>query len=142
MLKAGTQDSGRFFCASYENWVVVFLASPAALAGFRTRWSSPGSGLQLLPILLIHKGFWAASKTPISRLGKKSVFLAVFFEMADRLSLPPAGLLARNDFRLARNPSRINAKRGDRFLQADLNVTDRPDLDNFRFADHPDRIRI
>jgi hypothetical protein len=47
--EAGTQDSGLFFCASYENWVVVFLASPEMSAGFRTRRSSPGSGLQLLP---------------------------------------------------------------------------------------------
>jgi hypothetical protein len=78
MLKAGTQISGLFFCASYENWVVVFFASPAVPAGFRTRSSSPGSGLQLLPILLIHKGFWAASKISIPHLEKKSVFLAVF----------------------------------------------------------------
>jgi hypothetical protein len=34
MLKAGTQDSGLFFCASYENWVIVFLANPAMAAGF------------------------------------------------------------------------------------------------------------
>jgi len=32
---AGTQDSGFFFCASYEIWVVVFLASPALSAGFK-----------------------------------------------------------------------------------------------------------
>ena len=78
MLKAGTQDSGLFFCASYEYWIVVFLASPAVSAGFRTRWSSPGSRLQLLPILLIHKDFWAAYRIPVFRFGKKSVFLAVF----------------------------------------------------------------
>jgi hypothetical protein len=34
--KAGTQDSDLFFCAGYENWAVVFLASPALSAGFRT----------------------------------------------------------------------------------------------------------
>jgi hypothetical protein len=32
------------------------------------------------PILLIHKRFWAASKTPISRLGKKSLLLAIFWD--------------------------------------------------------------
>jgi hypothetical protein len=37
MRKAGTQDSGLFFCASYENRIAVFLASPGGLAGFRTR---------------------------------------------------------------------------------------------------------
>jgi hypothetical protein len=31
--EAGTQDSGLFFCASYENDFVVFLASPAKSAG-------------------------------------------------------------------------------------------------------------
>jgi hypothetical protein len=80
MLKAGTQDSGLFFCASYDNWVVVVLSRPAMSAAFRTRWSSPSSGLQLLPILLIHKGLWAAYKIPIFRLGKKPVFLAVFLD--------------------------------------------------------------
>jgi hypothetical protein len=44
--EAGTQDSGLFFCASYENWVAVFLASPEMSGWFRTRRSSPGCGLQ------------------------------------------------------------------------------------------------
>jgi hypothetical protein len=69
-------------------------------AGFRTQWSSPGSGLQLLPILLIHKGFWAASKF-LFPAWERSQLSLLFFEMANRLSLPPAGLLARNDIRLA-----------------------------------------
>ena len=33
---------------------------------------------------------------------------------------PITGLLARNNFRLGRNPSRVDAKRGDHFLQADF----------------------
>ncbi len=28
--------------------------------------------------------------------------------------------MTRNDFRLARNPSRVDAKRGDHFLQANI----------------------
>jgi len=36
--------------------------------------------------------------------------------------LPRTGLLARNDFRVARNPSRTDAQRGDHFLQADFRV--------------------
>ena len=43
--KAGIQDSGLFFCASYENWVVVFLASPAMSEGF------------LSPIVIEDSGF-------------------------------------------------------------------------------------
>src|ERR1700676_3379907 len=39
---------------------------------------------------------------------------------ADPRSLPPSGLLARNNFRLARNPSRVDAKCGDHLLQVDL----------------------
>ena len=34
--------------------------------------------------------------------------------------LPTSGLLARNDFRFARNPFRIKTKHGGRFLQCDL----------------------
>jgi hypothetical protein len=41
--------------------------------------------LQLLPILLIYKGFWVLSKILVSRLGKKSVFVAVF-HATDQLS--------------------------------------------------------
>jgi hypothetical protein len=88
---------------------VVFLASPAMSAGFRTRWSSPSSGLQLLTILLIHRGLWAASKIPIS-LWERSQCSSRFFEMTDRLSLRPAGLLARNNFRLGRHPFAIGGK--------------------------------
>ncbi len=73
--EAGIQDSGLFFCASYENWAVVFLASPAKSEGFLSPMVIEGSGLQ---ILLIQKGLWAASPIPISHLGKKSDFLAVF----------------------------------------------------------------
>ena len=40
--------------------------------------------------------------------------------MERKVALPTTGLRARNDFRLARSPSRINAKRGDHFLQADF----------------------
>ena len=51
------------------------------------------------------------------------------------------GTLARNNFTLARNPSRVDAKRGDHFLQADLSVPIRiSQLDYFRIADHPPRI--
>jgi hypothetical protein len=76
--KAGTQDSGLFFCATDENWAVLFLANPAISAGIRTRWSSRGFGLQLLPIVLIHKNICAGSKIPKSRVGMKSVLLAEF----------------------------------------------------------------
>jgi hypothetical protein len=56
MRKAGSQDSGLFFCASYENWVVFFLTKSRNVGKhFRSRWSSSCSGLQLAPILLIHK---------------------------------------------------------------------------------------
>ena len=37
-----------------------------------------------------------------------------------RINFPLKGLLARNNCRLARNPSRIDAKRGDHFLPADF----------------------
>src|SRR4029077_309640 len=33
----------------------------------------------------------------------------------------PTSLLTQNNFRVARNPSRVDAKRGDHFLQANLN---------------------
>ncbi len=73
--KAGTQDSGLFFCASYENWAVVFFASSAKSEGFSSPIVIESSGLQ---ILLIQKGLWAASPISISYMGKKSDFLAVF----------------------------------------------------------------
>jgi len=42
-------------------------------------------------------------------------------------------------FRLGRNPSRINAEDGDRFLQADFSGLLPPwKPDSFRLADHPD----
>jgi len=74
LRRAGSQDSGLFFCTSYENSVVIFLISTQSRRGYKTRWSSRGFGLQLLPILLIHKGLWAASKIPFTVLGKKSNF--------------------------------------------------------------------
>jgi hypothetical protein len=72
--KAGTQDSGLFFCESYENWAVVFPVSRAKAEGFLSPMVTEGSGLQ---ILLLQKGLWAASPISISHLGKKSDFLAV-----------------------------------------------------------------
>jgi hypothetical protein len=40
----------------------------------------------------------------------------------DETSLPLSGLLARKKFGLPRNPSRVDARRGDRFLQADFSL--------------------
>jgi hypothetical protein len=75
MRKAGNQESGLFFGASYENWVIVFLASPANVGRILEPDGASAADLQLLLILLIHKGLRAACKIPISYLGKKSVFL-------------------------------------------------------------------
>jgi hypothetical protein len=74
MHKAGTHDSGLFFCVSYEKCVVVFFGILENWAGLGTRWSSCGSGLLLQPILLIHRGLLASSKIPFAGVGKKSVF--------------------------------------------------------------------
>jgi hypothetical protein len=41
-----------------------------------------------------------------------------------------------------RNPSRIDAERGDHFLQGDFIATDQPDLDNFWFALVLNRTRV
>jgi len=102
MHEAGTQDSGLFFCASYENWAIVFFCeSRNVCKDSRTRWSSSGSGLQLLPILLIHKGFLGCVQNSDFPFGKEVGFRSLFFQMSNRLSLPPAGLRAGNDFRLA-----------------------------------------
>src|SRR5208282_1779627 len=38
--------------------------------------------------------------------------------------LPRTGLLARDNFRIVRHPSRVDAKRGDHFPQADLSGVD------------------
>jgi hypothetical protein len=45
--------------------------------------------------------------------------------LLDRIPAPPPRL-ARNNFRIARDPSRIDAKRGNHFLQADLPVLNAP----------------
>jgi hypothetical protein len=37
-------------------------------------------------------------------------------------TFPRSGLLARNDIRFARNPSRTDGQRADHFLQADISV--------------------
>ena len=40
--------------------------------------------------------------------------------MFRNITFPPWGLLVRNNFPLTRNPLRVDAKRGDPFLQANL----------------------
>src|SRR6266852_2835822 len=55
-----------------------FLQVPQCRHDFEPDGHGPGSSLQLVPILLIRRGLWAGSIFLLPRLGKKSVFLAVF----------------------------------------------------------------
>ena len=51
------------------------------------------------------------------------------------------GLLARDDLRFARNPSRTDAQRGDHFLQADLSGVGSQIKERERFRQFPiDRV--
>ena len=55
------------------------------------------------------------------------------------MELSRTGLLARDCFRLARNPPRVDVKRGDHFLQANLSLPNESAylqcVTNFRIAD-------
>jgi len=118
MVKAGTQDSGLFFCASYESKVVVLSCESRKVGPMLEPDSHPRFWSATAANFADSQRLMGGVQNSFSFFGKEVSFFSRFFEMTDRLSLRRAGLLARNGFRFARNPSRVDAR--DHWIQADF----------------------